>query len=321
MVQALTASFGATVSAIAGIFLVILIAGFLVRRGVITQNQITGLSTASVQIFLPCLIFSNVVENLDPKALPQWWILPLAGAAMALVGTALGALVFSNQLPEKKDLIPVAGMQNAGYFVLPIGLALFPGQFDDFALYVFLFILGYNPILWSLGKTLISGDGRQKTRLRDLVTPPLVANIVAIGVALTGASALIPKPVVAAVDLLGTAAVPVATLVLGAVLGGIGVRFLPFAGDAVRALGVKLLLLPALTIILLHQFNLYAVNPLLADFFVIEAASAPAVGLVLQVRSYGGNEERVGTVMFLSYLACSMTLPAWVAVWRLMNGG
>jgi predicted permease len=60
---------------------------------------------------------------------------------------------------------------------------------------------------------------------------------------------------------------------------------------------------------------------LLAEFFVIEAAAAPAVALVLQVRTYGGNEQRVGAVMFLSYLACTVTLPAWVAVWRLLATG
>jgi hypothetical protein len=39
---------------------------------------------------------------------------------------------------------------------------------------------------------------------------------------------------------------------------------------------------------------------------------------VLQVRVYGGNEQRVGTVMFLSYIACTIALPAWVAIWRLI---
>ena len=81
---------------------------------------------------------------------------------------------------------------------------------------------------------------------------------------------------------------------------------------------VKFLALPLIVVIVLHAVRLHAANPLLAEFFVIEAASAPAVGLVLQVRTYGGNEQRVGTVMFLSYVACTLALPAWVAIWRLL---
>jgi predicted permease len=154
--------------------------------------------------------------------------------------------------------------------------------------------------------------------LRDLVTPPLVANLVGVGAALSGAGRVLPAPVLNAIDLVGTAAVPVATVVLGAVLGGISVRFRSHLGDAARAMAVKFLVLPLIVVSVLHALRLHAANPLLAEFFVIEAASAPAVALVLQVRTYGGNEQRVGTVMFMSYVACTLALPAWVAVWRLI---
>ncbi len=123
----------------------------------------------------------------------------------------------------------------------------FPDRFDTFALYVFLFILGYNPVLWSLGKFLISGASSDRPLWRGLLTPPFVANIVAIIAALTGATALLPRPALEAVSLIGSAAVPVATLVLGAVLGSVTIRFRSILADAVRTMGVKLLVLPALT--------------------------------------------------------------------------
>jgi len=318
MIEAFSAAFSATLSPIAVIFLVVLVSVFMARRKLITETQIGGLSAATVNLFLPCLIFAKVVEHLDPSSQPGWWALPLAGIVMALVGTGLGALVFARQLPGKQDMLPLAGMQNAGYLVLPVGLALYPDSFDTFAVYVFLFILGFNPILWSLGKILVTGNSGQKPKWRDLLTPPLVANLVGIGAALSGGGRILPKPVLDAVELVGTAAVPVATVVLGAVLGGISVRFRSHLGDAARAMAVKYIALPLIVVIVLHAVRLHAANPLLAEFFVIQAASAPAVGLVLQVRTYGGNEQRVGTVMFMSYVACTLALPAWVAVWRLI---
>lgn len=321
MIEAFGTAFASTVAAIAAIFLVVLVSGLMVRRDIISQRQIDGLSVATVKIFLPCLIFSKVIATLKPAELPGWWALPLAGIVLALVGTGLGALVFAGQLHEKRNMLPLAGMQNAGYLVLPIGLALYPDRFDTFALYVFLFILGYNPVLWSLGKLLVSGNGGSRPGWRQFVTPPFIANLVAIAVALSGVGKILPGPVLRAIDLLGTAAVPVATLVLGAVLGSIDVRLRSHIADTARALGVKLMLLPAVTVGLLHLTRLHVSNPLLAEFFVIEAASAPAVALVLQVRTYGGDEKRVGSVMFFSYLACTLTLPMWVAVWRLITSG
>jgi predicted permease len=292
----------------------------MARRGLINQKQIDGLSTVTVNLFLPCLIFAKVVEHFEPASLPGWWTLPLAGIAIALVGTGLGAVVFLGQLPEKRDMLPLAGMQNAGYLVLPVGLALFPDQFDTFAVYVFLFVLGFNPVLWSFGKVLVTGNHGQKPKLRDLLTPPLVANLVGIAAAVSGTGRLLPRPVLDSIDLLGTAAVPTATVVLGAVLGSISVRFKNHLGDALRTTAVKFFALPLIVILVLQAVRLHATNPLLAEFFVIEAASAPAVGLVLMVRTYGGNEQRVGTVMFVSYVVCALALPAWIAVWRLLVG-
>jgi predicted permease len=320
MIADFVATFSGTAPAIAVIFLVILISVVMARRGLINQTQIDGLSAATVNLFLPCLIFAKVVEHLEPASQPGWWAIPLAGIVIALVGTGLGAVAFIGQLPEKRDMLPVAGMQNAGYLVLPVGLALYPGQFDTFAVYVFLFVLGFNPILWGLGKILVTGNHGQKPRFRDLLTPPLVANLAGIGFALSGAGRVLPKPVLDAVELVGTAAVPVATVVLGAVLGGISVRFRSHLGDAARAMAVKFFALPIIVLVVVQMARLHASNPLLAEFFIIEAASAPAVGLVLMVRTYGGNEQRVGTVMFLSYAVCTLALPAWIAVWRLMVG-
>ena len=320
VMEAFSVAFSGTVSAMTVIFLIIFASGVMVRRRVISPKHIDGLSGATVNIFLPCLIFAKIVQTLDPGNQPGWWTLPLAGVVMALVGTGLGAVVFAGQLPEKRSMLPVAGMQNAGYLVLPIGLALFPDRFDTFAVYVFLFILGYNPILWSLGKVLITGGAGARPGWRDLATPPLLANLIAIAVSLSGAGMFLPKPLLGAVDLLGTAAVPVAAVVLGAILGGIDFDLRSCFPDAVRAMSVKLLALPALTALALHLTHLHAVNPLLAEFFIIESAAAPAVALVLQVRTYGGDERRVGSAMFFSYLACTVTLPAWVAVWRLITG-
>mgnify|MGYP001075559677 CR=1 FL=1 len=194
MIEAFGAVFTTAVAAVAAIFAVVIGAGLLVRRGVITQPHIDALSSITVTVLLPCLIFAKITETLDPSSQPGWWALPLAGIGMALVGTALGALVFADNLREKKNLLPVAGMQNAGYLVLPVGLALYPERFDAFALYVFLFILGYNPVLWSLGKVLVTGSKDRPLEWRDLVTPPLCASLPAIAVSLSGTAALLPRP-------------------------------------------------------------------------------------------------------------------------------
>jgi hypothetical protein len=197
-------------------------------------------------------------------------------------------------------------------------LALFPKEFDLFALFCFLFILGNGPMLWSVGKFLTTRGHPGMPIWRAMLTPPLVANVAAIVLVLSGGRALVPDVLQRGIHLLGTAAVPVATFILGAVLGSIPFRLRAILPDAARVVLVKLVLLPFLTTLFLSWIGLGRTNPLLASFLIIQAAAAPAVATILQVRSYGGDEEKIGGVMLVAYAGCLVALPGWIAVWRVL---
>jgi len=305
--------------ALAKIFTVIIIAGLLVRKKVITQEQITGLSKATVMVFLPALAFSSTIKQFNPDALPYWWVVPLIGIAMSGIGFLLAAGVFAVDFKKKKNLIAVSSMQNAGYLVLPIGQVVYPERFDEFALITFLFILGFNPLLWTLGKYLSTSNGQHvKFTWKDLVTPPAVANILSLLIVLIGIQNIFPVFFVDAVGLAGEAAVPVATFVLGATLGTVSLKKVPVFFDSIRVLLVKYLIIPGLTVFILFYFEIYKINPLLSDFFVIEAAAAPAVGLILQCRTYGGDTDRVAAMMLITYAVCLISLPLWIAFWHIL---
>jgi len=317
---AFLAAFGGAGLALAKVALVIVGAGLLVRRGWLSQGAVTALSQATVRVFLPCLMFANIVGNLDPSRLTWWWVLPLLGVGMSLAGLGLAALLFGRGVSRRRHLLPLASMQNAGYLILPVGLALEPDRFETFALYCFLFILGFNPWLWSVGKHLVTSGGDDRG-WRGLVTPPLVATLSAIAVVLTGAAELVPGVVLDAVGLVGDATVPVATVVLGAVLGGVRLQLGDHVADSVRVLGVKFVLLPAVTVVALLALDVHAFDPLLARFLVLEAAAAPAANIILMVRTYGGHERVISGIMLLAYLLCALALPAWFAAWQLLAGG
>jgi len=242
-----------------------------------------------------------------------WWMLPIAGAGMALLGLAIGAALFARGLSTRKNMLAVASMQNAGYLVLPIGQMVYPAQFDLFAMYCFLFILGYSPLLWSIGKHLTTSSCSEEPFWKQIITPPFVANVLGLSVALTGVDRFIPATVSASVDLLGSATVPVATLILGATLGTVSLRSLPPLTDTLKVLAVKFLFLPLLTLLFLCATGLAASFPVLADLLLIQAASAPATALILQVRKYGGDQESTGSLILLAYLVCVVALPAWLA--------
>ncbi len=304
------------------IFIIIIFAGFLVRKNIIDKTQIDALSKITVIVLLPALVFGNTLQYFDPQQLTYWWWLPILGVLLSALGLLLASLVFLPRPFKHKNLLALSSMQNAGYLVLPIGQVVYPQQFEAFSLLVFLFILGYNPVLWTIGKYLITSDQSQSIDfdLKKIITPPAAANIISLLLVLLGWQHIFPNTLVASADFLGQAAVPMATFVLGATLGSISLKQLPTFSEIFRVLSVKYLLIPMAVVALLWQFNIGHNYPLLSDFLIIQAAAAPATGLILQVRAYGGDRQKVAGIMFIAYLFCLIALPFWIALWHHING-
>ncbi len=306
-----------TFQAVLKVFLVIAAAGFLVRKHIISQENIKSLSVVTIDVFLPCLMFSTLVRTFRPNQMPFWWVLPLLSLAILGMGMLFAFLFFRRELPAKKNMLPMAAVQNAGYLVLPVGKMLYPEQFDTFATYCFLYILSFSPMLWSLGKYLMTSEANGQSGWKALITPPFVANLLGLAMVFTNLYSHIPDVVVKSIAMLGEAAVPVANFILGAILGSISLQGLfVHRKDGLKVVIVKFILLPALVVLGLSLSGLAARDSLMADFLVIQAASAPATALVLQVRKYGGDEQKVGAIMLLCYLVCILLMPLWMTVWH-----
>lgn len=310
-----TSAFSGTLAGVLKVFFIIFAAGALVRLKVITSQHITSLTAVTVNIFLPCLIFSNLTQTFDYKDFPIWWVLPLSAVAMIAFGLAAGFFFFMRELPEKKNMLALCSIQNSGYLVLPVGQALFPRQFDTFANYTFLYLLAFGVFMWSLGKHLTTTRERERISWKGLFTPPLAANFLALGMVFAGWSRYVPGFMADSIEMLGNAAVPVANFVLGAVLGSITLHLRRHLKDALKTTAVKLVLLPIATIAVLHLLGVKDSYPLMGSFLVLQSAAAPAAGLILMVRAYGGDENKISSLMLFSYSACMFLMPVWIAVW------
>jgi predicted permease len=317
------------------IFLVMLTAGLLVRRRVLTPEHIKGLTAATVDVFLPCMTFHSIMTNLNPGDFGIWWVLPVAAVVMVFAGIGLAALFFARELPEKRNMLPFTGIHNAAYMILPLGALLYPDQFDRFSLYVFLFLTGQTPIIWSIGKYMTTAAAGARFQWRDVMNPPMISALFALALVFTGLrDILMPTgqaPVnsmagsivdvfLATIELLGDATIPVALFILGGVLGSIRIRLDNIRWDLFRVISIKFLLLPFLTFLTLLLTGLQHSHPLLATFFIIEGAAPPAIVIILQVNRYGGDEQKLGSMLLATYLVCLVALPFWLALWKGLFG-
>jgi predicted permease len=174
-----------------------------------------------------------------------------------------------------------------------------------------------SPLIWTYGKYLESPSSLNGRTITQVVTPPFVANILAITLVMLRLNDDIPGVIVESAELLGRATVPVATFILGATLGTVFMR-LPSFNEIIKVSVVKFVLMPAMMIGILYLLDLGSGYPLLADFLVIQAASAPATAHILIARTYGGDIDRIGGIIFVSYFITIIAIPFWLAVWRIL---
>ncbi|OLY81468.1 putative transporter [Smittium mucronatum] len=64
--------------AIAEIFLIAVCGYYFARRGTLNKRSLRMMSELSVQLLTPCLLFSNMVETLNPTVLLELWLTPVA---------------------------------------------------------------------------------------------------------------------------------------------------------------------------------------------------------------------------------------------------
>ncbi len=136
-------AFSGTFYAVLRVLMIVVTAGFLVRHKVVTQEQIKALANITVKILLPCMIFSKIVIGFDPNEMNLWWLFPLSSVFMTVMGLLLGYIFFIREMPQKRNMLSMTSLQNAGYLIFPIGAMLYSGkQLDEFILITSLFILG-----------------------------------------------------------------------------------------------------------------------------------------------------------------------------------
>ena len=299
------------------IFIIGGIAGILVWRKVIDNKIIDGLSLITVYVFLPSLIFTTITSSFDPGKIAFWWLIPLGMIAVGLVVMALSALLFIPDYKIHRDTLPLTSMQNALYLVLPVGEFVFRDQFDEFAVYCFLVVLGVSPLYWSVGLYFITGKGNSGRRWKNLLNMPFLVNIISIVFVLTRISIHIPPLITDSLTMLGNATVPVATFILGATLATV-IRKLPGFWVTFRICFMKFVFMPALVVGILYFFRIYENQPLLCDVLVIQAAAAPATALILQVRTFGGNLNKIGGITFISYFITQIAIPIWLTAWKIL---
>ncbi len=291
-------------------FLMVILGGLIRNR--LSVNAWQGLDKLNFEILFPTLIF--VAASSRPIAVAD--ILQIGPAVWAILLVALALGYTARRFGPDRFTDFAGAWQTAWRFNTALGFVavetLSARPVGILAVAVGMAI----PMANLFAVTALSrGSGSlRNTVTRVLTNPFLIASVSGVIVGLSGIT--IPAPLMAPLDMLARAAIPVALISVGATMNwGALARLDRFSGIVVAT---KLLLTPAITFAACLALN---ADPRMAATLVLFAALPTASAAHVLAAGFGANRELSATLVAQTTLLSAATLPVWITLAELVFKG
>lgn len=282
-------------------FLMVTLGGVVRKR--LSANAWQGLDKLNFEILFPALIFVAASGRpIDPRDIlsigPAVWSIVTAGLVIGYIARRFG--------PPK--FVDFAGAWQTAWrfntamaFVAAATLATSPVA--ELAVAVGMGI----PLANVFAVTVLSrGQGSlRQTLLKVVRNPFLIASVSGVFVGVSGLT--IPAPLLAPLEMLSAAAIPVALISVGATMNwGALARLDRFSGIIVAT---KLTVLPALAF---TTCKILGIEPALAQTLVLFSALPTASASHVLAAGFGADRTLSATLVAQSTLLSAATLPLWI---------
>lgn len=282
---------------------------FLVRRNLLGDSCLLTLGRLSMDVTLPLMIFVQISREFKFSLYPDWWIFPLMSLGVTAAG-ALAALVFLPLIGKGRkmmEFVSLSAFQNSGYLPLALIAAMMPAeQAGPLFIYTFLFLMGFNLLIWSFGVYMLSHAKEKKFSPASLFSAPVVATLAGLLVVALGINRFLPDFIMNPLKMTGDCTLPLALFVVG---GGLA-RIKPGQGSGswqvVLLCFLKLLILPLAGLALV---GLLKIPYLMGLLLVMQLAMPPATSLSVIVMTGNSQDLLISRGIFFGHLASLVTIP------------
>ena len=306
--------FKITGTAVSQIFLLSALGFFLVRKGFLSGQGLDDLSRLVMDVALPVWIFCQLIGGFSFDLYPDWWVFPLISIAVTALGLLTGFLFsgFIKKEQERMQFLSLVAFQNSGYLPLALAAALFsPEKAGELFIYLFLFLMGFNLVLFSLGVYILNFHKEQRIKASSLLSSPVLATLFSLAVIYLGLNRFFPEALIKPLRVLGDTTLPLAMLVVGGSLAQINLKHINKKAMSLLILA-KMVILPLLGVALIRAFNIPGLIGLLV---LIQLAMPSAVTISTILRAYKKEDILASQGIFITHIAAVITIPAFLILY------
>ncbi len=295
-----------------GIIFIILLVGTLARwRKVLTKEATDGLCRIAIEVTLPFLYFYTLSTSLTRQLLFTIVALPLFAIVLILVSFFIGWLIsFYLKLnsSQRRTFMFLVTFPNYGFLAIPLIFALF-GQ--EGLVRAFVFNLGITFLYWTLGVAILTGPRARGVRIiKNLANNATLALVLGLTVGIS--SFRLPQFILEASNLIGSATIPLALIVVGSILAQRNWKRAISFKTILTLIFCRLILIPSLAILFINIFD--GLPKILSAIIVLQAAMPSASTTPILTKRFGGDSELAAEGVFFTTLFSIITIPLFVSL-------
>jgi predicted permease len=264
-----------------------------------------------VNLLLPCLILDSTLGNPALSKLSNLVLAPTIGYAAVVIGIFLAMIARPlhglTDSAKRRTFAVCVGVYNYGYVPIPLALSLFDKETTGV---LFLHVIGVEVAMWTICVLILSGGGGQ-IEWKRIINGPVIAITLAIILNALGWNDYIPQEVSTTIHWLGQCAIPIALMVIGAVIADHLGEFHSSHGWRVISSSV-LLRLGVLPMLLLAAARWMPMSVELKRVLVLEAAMPAAVFPIVLSKHYNGDPATAIRVVICTTVVALITIPLWI---------
>ncbi|MDB4349924.1 AEC family transporter [Omnitrophica bacterium] len=299
---------------VGALFLMMAVGALARFKKVITDEALDALCKIVLYVTLPFLFIYVLSTKCVGDTILSFWTAPLFAVAIIFIGygVAWAAAKFLRLSPKRKGtFIFLISFQNSGFLAIPIALALFG---DEGVLNIIIFNIGFNVLYWTFGVWLFSQSNTsvKHNPFVNLVNTGTIA--LALGIVLGAFCVKLPGFLLDASKTLGAATIPLAMLVVGAILAGSelkkGIRFNFKEISAVVV--CRLVLIPIIFLGLVRYLG--GASQLMRSIIILQACMPSASTSPLLAKRLGGDYDLAASGVFFTTLISIITIPLFMSL-------
>ena len=279
-----------------------------------------NVSKLITNVALPCSIFYSVLKYLNMEALKEVSNRLIFTFASVIIGYVAAFFVIKLvKMREGRRGVFYNAVVNANtiFIGLPLNMALFG---EAASKYYLMYYITNTVSIWTLGYMLLASDPMEDNEdakggfnLKKLLSPPLIAFVIAFIVLLSGIRVI--TPIIETTKYLGSVVTPLALLYIGIVLADAGLHSIRFDLDTNLALLGRFVFSSIVMILLLKiAIHFVKLDPLETKTFVIQSAAPIFAALPILTNEtkgdigYSTNVVTTSTILFILVVPLLMSI-------------